>query len=534
MVDEYQDTNRAQYRLIQHLVGQDRNICVVGDEDQSIYGWRGADIRNILDFQKDFPNTTQIKLEQNYRSTQSILDAASLVIKNNQDRIGKDLWTNRGTGEKVTFKLAQDGRSEGNWIADQAQFELMRSSDARVAVLYRANWQSRQIEEALRAKNIPYLLIGGVKFYERQEIKDLLSYLRLLFNPFDLVSFRRAINAPSRGVGPTTLKKIEGAIPEGGHPLEGVLQALKSGAVKGKAAREVGRFAEIILQGRKERDLRGLASLVQWMLQESGLTQTLEKENTIESESRLRNLEEFLNAAADEETLGSTLEQFLDRITLVSDADSVDVASRLSLMTIHCAKGLEFSAVFLSGMEEDVFPNRNAKDDENGLEEERRLFYVAITRAQMKLYLTGARHRRVMGMNTLGLPSRFLRELPEDVLDHPIRWGVEVYQSGEGDWTNTHDEWSETASKPPSRSRSGFKPTRSFYATSPKEERPSKPKMSKEGWPLGTRVTSPRFGDGLITASTGKGDMLTYTIVFQSHGEKRIVAKYGTLVKKGS
>lgn len=188
-----------------------------------------------------------------------------------------------------------------------------------------------------------------------------------------------------------------------------MLQALKSGAVKGKAAREVGRFAEIILQGRKERDLRGLASLVQWMLQESGLTQTLEKENTIESESRLRNLEEFLNAAADEETLGSTLEQFLDRITLVSDADSVDVASRLSLMTIHCAKGLEFSAVFLSGMEEDVFPNRNAKDDENGLEEERRLFYVAITRAQMKLYLTGARHRRVMGMNTLGLPSRFLR-----------------------------------------------------------------------------------------------------------------------------
>ena len=534
MVDEYQDTNRAQYRLIQHLVGQDRNICVVGDEDQSIYGWRGADIRNILDFQKDFPNTTQIKLEQNYRSTQSILDAASLVIKNNQDRIGKDLWTNRGTGEKVTFKLAQDGRSEGNWIADQAQFELMRSSDAWVAVLYRANWQSRQIEEALRAKNIPYLLIGGVKFYERQEIKDLLSYLRLLFNPFDLVSFRRAINAPSRVVGPTTLKKIEGAIPEGGHPLEGVLQALKSGAVKGKAAREVGRFAEIILQGRKERDLRGLASLVQWMLQESGLTQALEKENTIESESRLRNLEEFLNAAADEETLGSTLEQFLDRITLVSDADSVDVASRLSLMTIHCAKGLEFSAVFLSGMEEDVFPNRNAKDDENGLEEERRLFYVAITRAQMKLYLTGARHRRVMGMNTLGLPSRFLRELPEDVLDHPIRWGVEVYQSGEGDWTNTHDEWSETASKPPSRSRSGFKPTRSFYATSPKEERPSKPKMSKEGWPLGTRVTSPRFGDGLITASTGKGDMLTYTIVFQSHGEKRIVAKYGTLVKKGS
>ena len=241
-----------------------------------------------------------------------------------------------------------------------------------------------------------------------------------------------------------------------------------------------------------------------------------------------------MNAAADEETLGSTLEQFLDRITLVSDADSVDGASRLSLMTIHCAKGLEFSAVFLSGMEEDVFPNRNAKDDDNGLEEERRLFYVAITRAQMKLYLTGARHRRVMGMNTLGLPSRFLRELPEDVLDQPIRWGVEVYQSGEGDWTNTHDEWSESETKPASRSKSSFQPTRRYDRSSPKEERPSKPKMSKDGWPLGTRVTSPRFGDGLITASSGKGDMLTYTIVFQSHGEKRIVAKYGALEKKGS
>ncbi len=532
MVDEYQDTNRAQYRLIQHLVGEDRNICVVGDEDQSIYGWRGADIRNILDFQKDFPHTTQIKLEQNYRSTQSILDAASLVIKNNQDRIGKDLWTNRGTGEKVVFRLSQDGRSEGNWIADQAQFELLRSSEARVAILYRANWQSRQIEEALRAKNIPYLLIGGVKFYERQEIKDLLSYLRLLYNPYDLVSFRRAINAPSRGVGPTTLKKIEAAIPQGGHPLEGILQALKAGVVKGKAGREVTRFAEIILQGRKERELRGLASLVQWMLQESGLIQALEKENTIESESRLRNLEEFLNAAADEETLGSTLDQFLDRITLVSDADSVDIASRLSLMTIHCAKGLEFSAVFLSGMEEDVFPNRNAKDDENGLEEERRLFYVAITRAQMKLYLTGARHRRVMGMNTLGLPSRFLRELPEDVLDQPIRWGVEVYQSGEGDWSNAHEEWSDSTSFPPSKS--SYKTNRSFYANKKTEERPSKPKVSKDGWPLGTRVNSPRFGDGLITSSTGKGDMLTYTIMFHSHGEKRIVAKYGSLEKKGS
>ncbi|MFM8234172.1 MAG: ATP-dependent helicase [Holophagaceae bacterium] len=535
MVDEYQDTNRAQYRLIQHLVGPDQNICVVGDEDQSIYGWRGADIRNILDFQKDFPRTTQIKLEQNYRSTQSILDAASLVIKNNQDRIGKDLWTNRGTGEKVTFKLAPDGRSEGHWIADQAQFELLRSSNARVAILYRANWQSRQIEEALRSKNIPYLLIGGVKFYERQEIKDLLSYLRLLYNPFDLVSFRRAINAPSRGVGPTTLKKIEATIPSGAPPMEGIRQALKTGGVKGKAAREVSRFADVIEQGTKERELRGLASLVQWMLQESGLTQALEKENTLESESRLRNLEEFLNAAADEESLGSTLEQFLDRITLVSDADSVDAASRLSLMTIHCAKGLEFSAVFLTGMEEDVFPNRNAKEDENGLEEERRLFYVAITRAQMKLYLTGARHRRVMGMNTLGLPSRFLRELPEDVLDQPIRWGLELYQSGEADPSNHLEEWSETEWASPRRGGSP-RASSSRPSTSPRSSstRPTQPKVSKEGWPLGTRVTSPRFGDGLITASTGKGEMLTYTIVFQSHGEKRIVAKYGALEKKGS
>lgn len=533
MVDEYQDTNRAQYKLIKHLVGSEENLAVVGDEDQSIYGWRGADINNILDFQKDYPATTQIKLEQNYRSTQSILDAASLVIKNNEQRVGKDLWTNRGAGEKITFQLSRDGRGEGNWIADHIHAELGRDSGTRVAVLYRANWQSRQIEEALRYRNIPYLLIGGVKFYERQEIKDLLSYLRIIHNPFDLVSFRRAVNAPSRGVGPTTLKKIEEAISPGGYPLQAVARLLETGGLKGKVGKSLARFVEIIRQGEREKEIRGLGSFVQWVLQESGLGESLMREGTLESESRLRNLEEFINAASEEESLGSGLPEFLDRITLVSDADAVDGASRVSLMTIHCAKGLEFTSVFIAGMEEDVFPNRNAKDSEDGLEEERRLFYVAITRAQKKLYLLGARHRRVMGMEMLGMPSRFLQELPPDVLEAPIRWGTEMYQSGESDWSNRHEEYEDQASSPSpsSKRRSGFA-HRSSTSSQPRPPRVLK--SSSEGWTIGTLVVSQRFGEGRVLGSSGKGDMLTYTIRFIEHGEKRIVAKYGNLEKKNS
>jgi DNA helicase-2/ATP-dependent DNA helicase PcrA len=541
----------------------------------SIYGWRGADIRNILDFQRDFPEAVQIKLEQNYRSTQKILDAASTVIANNTQRLGKTLWTDLGTGNTITFKLLDEGRLESDYVVNRILEERRRLPGSRMAVLYRANWQSRQLEEALRGENIPYKLVGGVKFYERQEVKDLLAYLRLVSNPFDLVSFRRSVNSPVRGVGPTTLAKIEAAIPEGGTALEGVARLLRSGEIKGRAQRELGRYVELFAKAANEVRALGLAALVRWVLTESGYVQMLEEEATLEAEGRLRNLEEFISAAAEAESLGVRLAEFLDRVTLASDSDELEEAALLSLMTIHCAKGLEFPVVFVVGMEEDVFPNRNARETEDGIEEERRLFYVAITRAQQKLYLTAARRRRMLGQEVLGMPSRFLRELPADGLDTPIRWGTELYQSGMGAQATSRpsgggavsvaselnrirgffDRARVTAGAPPASRASAPGGERRPGSLVPRREplpdadaadmpgpdaaepaapelfaaEPDAPEPPAQGaWPKGTRVRSPRFGRGVITASSGSGDGLTYTVRFQD-GERRIVARFGML-----
>ncbi len=539
LVDEYQDTNRAQYLLVQHLAQRHHNLCVVGDEDQSIYGWRGADIRNILDFQQDFPEAKQIKLEQNYRSTQKILDAASTVIANNTQRLGKTLWTDRGLGDHLTFRLLDEGRLEAEWVVQRISEEKLRFPGVRIAVLYRANWQSRQLEEALRAVNLPYKLVGGVKFYERQEVKDLLAYLRLVSNPFDLASFRRAVNAPSRGVGPTTLGKIEAAIPEGGTPLEGVAALLKSGDLRGRAQRELGKFLELFHRVHHESGTMGLSALVRWMLVESGYVQNLEEEGTLEAEGRLRNLEEFVSAATEAESLGLGLPEFLDRVTLASDADEVEEAALLSLMTIHCAKGLEFPVVFLVGMEEDVFPNRNARETDEGLEEERRLFYVAITRAQRKLYLTAARRRRIFGNEMLGMPSRFLRELPPEALENPIRWGTELYQAGQGVFPSPQGEsrggGSGSVASELQRIRGFFARAKGIAAEeeAPSQELPAEtPARVSGAWPNGTRVRSSRFGRGIIVAATGSGDGLTYTVRFAESGEKRIVQRFGMLEKE--
>ncbi|MBI4911435.1 MAG: UvrD-helicase domain-containing protein [Acidobacteria bacterium] len=532
LVDEYQDTNRAQYLLVQHLA-RHRNLCVVGDEDQSIYGWRGADIRNILDFQRDFPEARQIKLEQNYRSTQAILDAASTVIANNSQRIGKTLWTDLGHGERITFKLADEGRLEAEWVVQRVLDERARFPEGRLAVLYRANWQSRQLEEALRAANLPYRLVGGVKFYERAEVKDLIAYLRLISNPFDLVSFRRAVSTPSRGVGPTTLARIEAAIPEEGTPLEGVASLLGRGELKGRAQRELKGFLDLFSRAGAELKALGLPGLLRWVLHESGYLQALEEEGTLEAEGRMRNLEEFLSAAAEAEGMGLRLPEFLDRITLAADADEVDEAAQLSLMTIHCAKGLEFPAVFLVGMEEDVFPNRNARETEEGLEEERRLFYVAITRAQRKLFLSAARRRRIMGSEVLGMPSRFLRELPPEALETPIRWGTELHREGLGIQSPGRPPRGSDGASVASelhRIRGFFDRVRAAQGRPP--ETPRVESSQEEGgdgaWPAGTRVLSPRFGRGIVTASTGRGEGLTYTIRFEG-GEKRILARFGML-----
>jgi len=560
MVDEYQDTNRAQYLLIKHLAKGHQNICVVGDEDQSIYGWRGADINNILDFRKDFPGARQIKLEQNYRSTQKILDAASNVIANNTQRIGKTLWTDLGDGERIVFKLLDEGRIEAEWAASQIKADLATFPEARIAVLYRANWQSRQIEEALRALNIPYKLVGGVKFYEREEVKDTLAYLRLVSNPFDLVSFRRAISKPRRGVGIATLQKIEAAIPQDGTPIEGALRLLRAGEIKGKAQKEIARFIELFKKAPQELEALPLGGLIRWVLAESGYVQSLEDEKSLESEGRLRNLEEFIAAAIDAESMGLRLAEFLDRITLASDADQADSEARLSLMTVHCAKGLEFPIVYLAGLEEDVFPNRRAIEEDN-LEEERRLFYVAITRAQRKLRISAARRRRLGEYVMMGMPSRFLAEIPEQALESPIRWGTQMFQSsgppmrqpgaqrggGGADvaaelmrirksfdrakamMENAEKDSEDNLGEPDMPIIGGAGLEAQIEQTQPAQE-PEREKGSQTALEKGARVISPRFGRGVITGASGAGDMLTYTIRFEC-GEKRIVAKYGMLEK---
>jgi DNA helicase-2/ATP-dependent DNA helicase PcrA len=537
LVDEYQDTNRAQYLLVQHLARRHHNLCVVGDEDQSIYGWRGADIRNILDFQQDFPEAVRIELLQNYRSTEKILDAASHVISNNSQRVeGKGaLQTDLGVGESIVFKLADEGRLEAEWVVQRIQEVRYLDHEAKVAVLYRANWQSRQMEEALRVQNMAYRLVGGVKFYERQEVKDLISYLRLISNPFDLVSFRRCVNAPTRGVGPTTLGKIESAIPEGGTPLEGLAVLLRSGDLKGRALREMGKFLNLFQRAAGEREAQGLAGLVKWVLQESGYLQSLEDEATLEAETRIRNLEEFLSAAAESESLGLRLSEFLDRITLASDTDQIEEAAHLSLMTIHCAKGLEFPYVFVIGMEEDVFPNRNARETPEGLEEERRLFYVAITRAQRRLTLSAARRRRIMGTEMLSMPSRFLRELPTEALTTPIRWGTEIYQAGEGvrpgSSFNRGGGGGSVASEL-QRIRGFFdrvkEPLEGAEPVETPRPEPSEP-QDASAFPVGTRVRSARFGSGTVLAASGRGEGLTYTVRFEQGGDKRIMARFGGL-----
>ncbi|HJW72913.1 MAG TPA: UvrD-helicase domain-containing protein [Geothrix sp.] len=538
LVDEYQDTNRAQYLLVQHLARRHHNLCVVGDEDQSIYGWRGADIRNILDFQQDFPEAVRIELLQNYRSTEKILDAASQVISNNSQRVeGKGaLMTELGPGEPIIFKLSDEGRLEAEWVVQRIQELRYREPEAKVAVLYRANWQSRQMEEALRAQNLAYRLVGGVKFYERQEVKDVISYLRLISNPFDMVSFRRCVNAPSRGVGPTTLGKIEAAIPEGGTALDGLAVLWRQGELKGRAQREMGKFLELFRRACGEREALGLAGLVKWVLQESGYLQSLEDEGTLEAEGRVRNLEEFLSAAAESESLGLRLSEFLDRITLASDTDQLEEAAHLSLMTIHCAKGLEFPFVFVIGMEEDVFPNRNARETPEGLEEERRLFYVAITRAQRKLTLCAARRRRIMGTEMLSMPSRFLREIPAEALATPIRWGTELYQSGEGVRPGSSFQrgaGGASVATELQRIRGFFDRVKEAAAPEgePEGARPSEPaeKQDPNAFAAGTRVKSARFGVGTVLAASGRSEGLTYTVRFDQGGDKRIMARFGGL-----
>ncbi len=707
LIDEYQDTNRPQYELMKLLAGPAQNVCVVGDEDQSIYSWRGADIKNILEFEKDFPSVKTVRLEQNYRSTQMILEAAGAVVAHNAQRKGKHLWTARQGGSKIGYYEAPDGENEALFIADQINKYLRKAGEEstsgelpRAAVLYRTNSQSRLVEEALRRYGIGYTMVGGFSFYDRSEIKDLLSYLKLVQNVDDSIALQRVVNTPPRGIGKTTMETIERLALETGSSLwVAAGRAVKDGLVSQRACLALGNFRRIIRdaqamlepgfdeklavdaasvsdgevsdaaedgieveaaaefetvseeadtsfdfaefdddgQGllglgllspevageelrvdatefnpflemvpeaakgptpleraslaraaaqtlaqlassedrvfRKPGDPATLPEMIRFLIDRTGYIRALEEEATPESLSRIENLKELANAAQDAQARGETLHEFLDHAALVSDVDKYDPSSRVTLMTLHAAKGLEFPLVLLAGMEEGLFPHSRTLNSPNDMEEERRLCYVGMTRAMDTLMVTRARYRRRYGndMPEMSLPSRFLEEIPPDLMEDlsPVRSRTQSWSGGGRDWNGRgrspygdddmesgrhysyEDEDQSARSSPaarfgsPARTGAASRAASSgsldniaqFFTAKGKGGYAPRPKLEipvasgATGFKNGERVRHPKYGDGIVFRTEGDGDSAKITVQFAKFGVKKLVEKFANLEK---
>jgi DNA helicase-2/ATP-dependent DNA helicase PcrA len=419
MIDEYQDTNRTQYDLMRLLARHHDNVCVVGDEDQSIYSWRGADIKNILDFEKDYPNARVVRLEQNYRSTKNILEAASALVANNKERKGKWLWTASDAGSQIGVYGGYDSGNEALFIADTIEKLLRESPDDRVAILYRTNSQSRQIEEALRRYNRKYLVVGGISYYQRAEVKDIIAYLKVAISRTDSVGLQRIINTPARGIGKTTVDQIEVFANENGLSMyDAIVRMIVENVLPTRAHAALAAFGNLIDElGEAVRTLP-LNEAIEFIEERTGYRKMLEQENTPESDARLGNLDELANAAAEAVERAETVTEFLDHAALVAQADSMDADSQVTLLTLHNAKGLEFPIVFLAGLEDGLFPHSRSINSEAAMEEERRLCYVGMTRAEKRLYLTWAKYRRRFGggEQERSIPSRFLKEVPSELV----------------------------------------------------------------------------------------------------------------------
>jgi DNA helicase-2/ATP-dependent DNA helicase PcrA len=545
MVDEYQDTNRSQYELMRLLTAERGNVAVVGDEDQSIYGWRGANIRNILDFERDFPGAQVIRLEQNYRSTKNILEAASAVVAYNTERIGKWLWTESGAGEKISLYKAPDAENEALWIADTIESLLARNPQDHVAVLYRTNAQSRQIEEALRRYGRKYVVVGGFSFYQRAEVKDILAYLKVLVSPQDSISFLRIINTPARGIGRTTIAEVEQYALAHELPLWTALERmLEQHAFTARAEAALGGFHRMMRELASGVESRPPAETLRAVLEQTGYHKMLEEEGTPEAQSRLGNLDELLNAATDAAERSETLREFLDHAALVSDADSVDERAPVSLLTMHNAKGLEFPVVFIAGLEEGLFPHSRSLDSEGSMEEERRLCYVGMTRAEKRLYLSWARYRRRFGggQPEPSIPSRFLKEVPaalihdvrgpQDQVDlfaerHLVRetaqrnlYTGKTYNSVE----NIRQFFAERNSSSPRSSSEGSQSAPPPSAAQPAVKGAAPVKRRKTG--PGSTIEHAKYGRGTVVRVEGSGDDAKVTVSFPGHGLKKLVAKY--------
>ncbi len=543
MVDEHQDTNRTQYDLMRLLTESHGNLCVVGDEDQSIYGWRGADIRNILDFEHDYPAARLIRLEQNYRSTRNILDAASQVVAHNEQRKGKTLWTEAGAGASILLYRGEDAEAEALFIAEYIEKYLARNPGDRVAVLYRTNFQSRQIEEALRRYGRKYLLVGGVSFYQRAEVKDILAYLKAALSPADSISLLRIINTPARGIGRSTVDQIER------HALERALSVwsaiedlLGSGTLSARAQVALQDFANLMEELRSR--LRGepLPDALAWLAQRTGYRKMLQQEGTVESEARLENLNELLNAAADAVERGETIEAFLDHAALVAETDELDEKAPVTLLTLHSAKGLEFSLVILAGMEEGLFPHGRSTE-ESGIEEERRLCYVGMTRAQKQLVLTLAQYRRRYGGGEFGesLPSRFLEEVPPALVEDftpaspsmlRARTAVDLYSEQRIVREMARRNAFKGKTYNSVQSIGEFFAARQFAVPKPAPKPtapPPRPACPVDVFRAGQRIHHPKYGSGIILRREGEGDDAKLTVSFPQHGVKKLIQKYATL-----
>jgi len=542
MVDEYQDTNHAQYILINLLAKQYRNLCVVGDDDQSVYGWRGADVQNILDFERDYPEAKVLKLEQNYRSSQRILKAANVVVSNNFNRKGKSLWTQNNEGEPIGLYKAANEHDEARYIREKIR--SLRDTEGRTyndfAILYRTNAQSRVVEEHFMKEGIPYKIFSGTKFYERMEIKDILAYLRLIHNPADRVSFSRVVNVPKRGIGKGTLDKVLEYAEEQGMPIMDTLtEAAYIPGLQTKAVGTLTSFHALIVHFQSQAQ-KGVpvTMLTEQILKETGYMAALRLENTIEAEARIENLNEFLSvtaeydqnmdayledAALDEEQNQMVLGGFLEQVSLVAEIDNYDeTEDAVKLMTMHSAKGLEFPVVFATGLEDGIFPSSRSLLEQHLLEEERRLCYVTITRAKEKLFISHAGQRMIYGHIQDSLPSRFLQEIPEELLEQDTS-SREVMGRGFG-LTQTRN--SAVGGNPLGGKNSAGRMNFGSW----KEK--SSPVVTSDvlRFQVGDKVEHATFGQGIVMSVKGEGEQAEITVVFSGQ-VKKLIAAYAKLVK---
>lgn len=582
LVDEYQDTNALQFALVQYLTEKQQNICVVGDDAQSIYGFRQADIRNILDFETHFPDAKVILLEQNYRSTQTILDVAHSIIENNVNQKKKKLWTSNPGGEKIFYYQATDADGEARFVASKIEEHSRRNQNDKIAILYRTNAQSRVFEEALRRARIDYNIVGGFSFYERAEVKDIIAYLKMALNPFDDIALLRVINTPTRGLGKTSLDELMNQSRDLGVSLWETIAIVtdKNSAVKSSLtprAREAMRTFKRVIEGlqKKAGDFidteRRVSDVVIAAIDDSGYSMMLGSENSDEAEGRLENLEELVNAAVDyDKQPDSGLRDFIDHAALTSDTDKYDRNAAVTMMTVHSAKGLEFPVVFLVGLEDGIFPHSRSLNDQNELEEERRLAYVAITRAEKVLYITHSMRRRVYGEEIAAEPSQFLNEMPLDLI-HDLSYGPSWLSFARGTASsanrfaagasqgdhgapkqknlytgktyNNADAINEFFKKrgqgggvseekvygledrPKESPLRGFDKLRS--QASPKVEKAEE--KSASGFVPGSHVKHEKYGKGLVLRREGSGDNVKLTISFPGFGQKKLIEKYANL-----